>query len=64
MSKFIITLLAVMMLFVTGCASKPVAKTTPFTASEIGDSSPLEEVAAYDDEAVEALPDMVPSAEG
>jgi hypothetical protein len=61
MNKFIIALLAVMMLFVTGCASKPIAKTTPFTASEIGDSSPLEEVAAVDDEAVEDLPDMVPT---
>jgi hypothetical protein len=58
MHKF---LLALMMLFVVGCASKSIAKTTPFTASEIGDSSPLEEVAPYDDEAVADLPDMLPS---
>jgi hypothetical protein len=56
MHKF---LLALMMLLVVGCASKPIAKTTPFTAAEIGDTSPLEEVAAVDDEAVEDLPDMV-----
>ncbi len=58
MHKF---LLALMMLFVVGCASKPIVTTTPFTAADIGDSSPLEEVAAVDDEAVEDLPDMVPS---
>jgi hypothetical protein len=58
MHKF---LLALMMLFVVGCASKPVVTTTPFTAAEIGDSSPLEEVAPYDEEAVADLPDMVPS---
>ena len=52
-------LLALMMLFAVGCASKPVVNTTPFTASEIGDASALEEVADYDDEAVEDLPDMV-----
>ncbi len=52
-------LLALMMLFVVGCASKPVVSTTPFTAAEIGDASALEEVADYEDEAVEDLPDMV-----
>jgi hypothetical protein len=51
-------LLALMMLFVVGCASKSVAVTTPL---DIGDASPLEEVAAYEDEAVEDLPDMVAS---
>ena len=49
-------LLALILLLVAGCASKSVATTTPL---DIGDSSPLEEVAAYDDEAVEDLPDMV-----
>ena len=50
-------LLALMMLFAVGCASnKPVATGTPI---DIGDASPLEEVAEYDDEAVEDLPDMV-----
>lgn len=51
-------LLALMMLFILGCASKQIAATTPL---DVGDSSPLEEVAAYDDEAVEDLPDVVAS---
>ena len=51
-------LLALMMLFVVGCASKQIAATTPL---DIGDNSPLEEIAAVDDEAVEDLPDMVAS---
>jgi hypothetical protein len=51
-------LLALMMLLIVGCASKSVATTTPL---DIGDNSPLEEVAAYDDEAVEDLPDVVAS---
>ncbi len=55
MHKF---LLALMMLFAVGCASKQIAATTPL---DIGDNSPLEEVAAYEDEAVEDLPDMVPA---
>lgn len=60
MNKFIIALLAAMMMFVTGCAAtKTIPATTPFTAAEIGDASALEEVAAVDDEAVEDLPDMV-----
>ncbi len=58
MHKF---LLALMMLFAVGCASKPVVTTTPFTGADLGDASPLEEVAEYDDEAVEDLPDMVAS---
>ena len=49
-------LLALMMLFVVACASKPVASGTPI---DIGDSSPLAEIDAYDDEAVEDLPEMV-----
>lgn len=51
-------LLALMMLFVVGCASKRIAATTPL---DIGDNSPLEEIAEYEDEAVEDLPDMVPA---
>jgi hypothetical protein len=54
MNKFIIALMAVMMLFIAGCAS-----TKGGTPIDLGDSSPLEEIAPYDDEAVEALPDMV-----
>ena len=49
-------LLALILLLVAGCASKSIATTTPLYT---GDNSPLEEVAAYDDEAVEDLPDMV-----
>jgi type IV pilus biogenesis protein CpaD/CtpE len=57
MNKFLIALMAAMMLFVAGCASKPVIGTG--TPIDIGDGAPLEEVAAVDDEAVEDLPDMV-----
>ena len=57
MNKFLIALIAVMMLFIAGCASKPVIGTG--TPIDIGDGAPLEEVAAVDDEAVEDLPDMV-----
>jgi hypothetical protein len=56
MNKFIIALMAMMMLFIAGCATKPVATGTPI---DLGDGAALEEIAAYDDEAVEALPDMV-----
>jgi hypothetical protein len=57
MNKFLIALMAVMMLVVAGCASKPVVGTG--TPIDIGDGAALEEVAAVDDEAVEDLPDMV-----
>lgn len=49
-------LLALMMLFAVGCAS-----TKGSTPIDTGDASPLEEIAAYEDEAVEDLPDMVAS---
>lgn len=59
-------LLVLMMLFAVGCAgnksvatAQSVPASTPFTAAEIGDDSPLEEVAEVADEAVEDLPDMV-----
>ena len=64
-------LLALMMLLVVGCAgnksagtansgaAKPVPATTPFTAAEVGDPGPLEEMAEVADEAVDDLPDMV-----
>lgn len=57
MNKFLIALMAVMMLVVAGCASKPAVGTG--TPIDIGDGAALEEVAAVDDEAVEDLPDMV-----
>lgn len=56
MNRLVIALMAALMLLMAGCASKPVASGTPI---DIGDGAPLEEVAAYDDEAVEPLPDMV-----
>jgi hypothetical protein len=60
MNKFVIALMAVMMLFIAGCATTsakaPVGTGTPI---DIGDGAALEEVPAVDDEAVEALPDMV-----
>ena len=55
MNKFLLALMT--MLFVVGCASKPVIGTG--TPIDIGDGAPLEEMAAVDDEAVETLPDMV-----
>ena len=52
--------MAVIMLFVVGCASSggssAVGTGTPI---DLGDSSPLAEIEATDDEAVDALPDMV-----
>jgi hypothetical protein len=57
MNKFLIALMAVLMLFIGGCASKPVVGTG--TPIDLGDGAALEEVAAVDDEAVEDLPDMV-----
>lgn len=57
MNKLVITLMAVIMLFAAGCASNPVVGTG--TPIDIGDSSPLPEIAAVDDEAVDDLPDMV-----
>ncbi len=53
MHKF---LLALMMLFIAACAT-----TKGGTPIVLGDSTPLEEIAPYEDEAVENLPDMVPS---
>jgi hypothetical protein len=68
MNKFIIALMAVMMLFIAGCATKPAAPTSNWTGAtgtpiDIGDGAALEEVAAVDDEAVDALPDMVAGGE-
>jgi hypothetical protein len=54
MNKFVFALIALMMLFIAGCAS-----TKGGTPIDLGDSSPLEEIAPYDDEAIEPLPDMV-----
>ena len=62
MNKFLIALMAVMMLFIAGCATK--SATSNWTGAtgtpiDIGDGAALEEVPAVDDEAVEDLPDMV-----
>ncbi|MEQ1598923.1 MAG: hypothetical protein ABL880_06095 [Methylotenera sp.] len=64
MNKFLIALMAAMMLVVAGCATKPAANASTWTGAtgtpiDIGDGAALEEVAAVDDEAVEDLPDMV-----
>jgi hypothetical protein len=60
LNKLVIALMAVIMLFVVGCASSggssAVGTGTPI---DLGDSSPLPEIDATDDEAVDALPDMV-----
>ena len=64
MNKFIIALMAVMMLFVAGCASTgSKAAIGTGTPIDIGDGAALEEIAAVDDEAVDALPDMVAGGE-
>ena len=57
MQKWMFALMAFLVLVVSGCASKPVVGTG--TPIDIGDGAALEEIAAYDDEAVELLPDMV-----
>ena len=61
MNKLIIALMAIIMLSITGCASSgktsaPVASGTPI---DIGDGAALPEIDAVDDEAVDALADMV-----
>ncbi|MGB7814730.1 MAG: hypothetical protein WBL28_00095 [Methylotenera sp.] len=53
MNRLVITLMALMMLFIAGCASSGGA------SAGAGDNGGLPEIAAYDDEAVEPLPDMV-----
>jgi hypothetical protein len=64
MHKFIIALMTVMMLFAAGCATKSGASKSTWTGAtgtpiDIGDGAALPEVDAVDDEAVDALPDMV-----
>jgi hypothetical protein len=60
MNKLLIALMTVIMLFAVGCASSggssAVGTGTPI---DLGDSSPLPEIEATDDEAVADLPDMV-----
>lgn len=60
MNKLVIALMTVIMLFVVGCASPGGSSTVGTgTSIDLGDSSPLPEIEAYDDEVVDALPDMV-----
>ncbi len=61
MNKFVIALMAVMMMMIAGCASKPAPAPVIGTGTpiDLGDFSDLEEVDATDDEAVEDLSDMV-----
>lgn len=54
MNKSVITSMALMMLLITGCASSG-------GAAGAGDNGGLPEIAAYDDDVVEPLPDMVPA---
>lgn len=53
MNKLAIALMAMMMLFMVGCASSGGA------SAGASDGGGLPEIAAYDDEAVELLPDTV-----
>ena len=63
MGKLLLVLMTVTMLFTLGCASKaPTASSAP-AAEMASDNSGLPEIAAYDDEAFEALPDMVAAGE-
>ncbi|HNV88806.1 MAG TPA: hypothetical protein PKL53_07570 [Methylotenera sp.] len=55
MNKSVIALMALMMLFIAGCAS------SGGSAAGAGDNGGLPEIAAYDDDVVEPLPDMVPA---
>ncbi len=57
MNKFLLALVAVMMLFVAGCASTGSTSSAPAASS--GDNLP--EIAAYDDEPFDPLPDNVPA---
>lgn len=63
MGKLLLVLMTVTMLFTLGCASKaPTAASAP-AAEMASDNGGLPEIAAYDDEAFEALPDMVAAGE-
>ena len=53
MNKFVIALMSVLMLFIAGCASSGGG------AAMVDDNGGLPELAAYDDEAYDPLPDMV-----
>jgi|APFre7841882724_1041349.scaffolds.fasta_scaffold210920_2 hypothetical protein len=53
MNKLVIALVTLMMLFMAGCASSGGA------SAGASDDGGLPEIAAYDDEAVEDLPDTV-----
>lgn len=55
MNRLVMALMAMLMLFVAGCASSGGA------SSGAIDNSGLPEIAAYDDEPVEPLPDFVPA---
>ena len=62
MGKLLLVLMTVTMLFTLGCASKaPTAASAPAAEAKAiaDDTGGLPEIAAYDDEAFEALPDMV-----
>ncbi|HOY70466.1 MAG TPA: hypothetical protein PL131_07385 [Methylotenera sp.] len=60
MRNWIFALLAAFALITSGCASSGGASST---TAAVADSGDLPEIAAYDDEAFEALPDMVPAGE-
>lgn len=57
MNRLVMALMALMMLLVAGCASTGVADSNTAAA----DSSALPEIAPYDDEPFEPLPDVVPA---
>lgn len=61
MRNWIFALMAAFVLITSGCASS--GGTAATTAAATTDSGDLPEIAAYDDEAFEALPDMVPVGE-
>ncbi|HQN64735.1 MAG TPA: hypothetical protein PLR90_07280 [Methylophilus sp.] len=54
MNKFLLALVTVMMLFLVGCASSG-------GAAPASSGSDLPEIAAYDDEPFDPLPDNVPA---
>lgn len=60
MRIWILAFMAAMVLITSGCASSGGAAAT---VAAVADSGNLPEIAAYDDEAFEALADMVPAGE-
>lgn len=59
MRKWMFALFAVLIVLISGCASSGGGAAASSDASSVADTGNLPEMAPYDDEMFEALPDMV-----